>query len=72
MRFNAEDGIISYTVNASCTPDIVNMNEYSNGNILVKFVFRIDVSNISDGGCKRKVYILQFKMCSTFTVNLFK
>ena len=54
VGFNAGDGIISYTVNASRTPDIVNVDEYSNVNIPGKFVFRIDSSDISDGGCNTK------------------
>nr|XP_022323654.1 protein mesh-like [Crassostrea virginica] len=54
VGFNAGDGIVFYTVNASRTPDIVNVDEYSNVNIPGKFVFRIDASDISDGGCNTK------------------
>ena len=54
VGFNAGDGIVFYTVSASRTPDIVNVDEYSNVNIPGKFVFRIDASDISDGGCNTK------------------
>ena len=36
---------------ASRTNDIVNVDEYSNVEIPGKFAFRIDTSDISDGGC---------------------
>lgn len=51
VGFNAGDGIIYFTVNASRTNDIVNVDEYSNVEIPGKFAFRIDTSDISDGGC---------------------
>nr|XP_022323656.1 protein mesh-like [Crassostrea virginica] len=54
VGFNAGDGIVFYTVSASRTNDIVNVDEYSNVNIPGKFVFRIDASDISDGGCNTK------------------
>lgn len=51
VGFNAGDGIVSFTVNASRSPDIINVNEDSNVEIPGKFVFRIDASDITDGGC---------------------
>lgn len=54
VGFNAGDGIVSFTVNASRSPDIVNVDEDSNVEIPGKFAFRIDASDISDGGCNTK------------------
>eukprot|EP00105_Crassostrea_gigas_P046261 XP_019930409.1 PREDICTED: protein mesh [Crassostrea gigas] len=54
VGFNAGDGIVSFTVNASRSPDIVNVDEDSNVDIPGKFAFRIDASDISDGGCNTK------------------
>ena len=51
VGFNAGDGIVYFTVKASCTPDIVHVDEHSNVKIPGKFAFRIDTSDISDGGC---------------------
>nr|XP_034303984.1 protein mesh isoform X2 [Crassostrea gigas] len=51
VGFNAGDGIVSLTVNASRSPDIVNVDKHSNVDIPGKFAFRIDASDISDGGC---------------------
>uniref|UniRef100_K1QM71 Sushi, nidogen and EGF-like domain-containing protein 1 n=1 Tax=Magallana gigas TaxID=29159 RepID=K1QM71_MAGGI len=51
VGFNAGDGIVSFTVNASRSPDIVNVDKHSNVDIPGKFAFRIDASDISDGGC---------------------
>nr|XP_022323670.1 uncharacterized protein LOC111124774 isoform X2 [Crassostrea virginica] len=48
-------GEADYYINASRTPDIVNVDEYSNVNIPGKFVFRVDEHYISDGGCNTKV-----------------
>nr|XP_022323669.1 protein mesh-like isoform X1 [Crassostrea virginica] len=47
-------GEADYYINASRTPDIVNVDEYSNVNIPGKFVFRVDEHYISDGGCNTK------------------
>uniref|UniRef100_K1QQQ6 Sushi, nidogen and EGF-like domain-containing protein 1 n=1 Tax=Magallana gigas TaxID=29159 RepID=K1QQQ6_MAGGI len=54
VGFNAGDGIVSFTVNASRSPDIVNVDKESNVDIPGKFAFRIDASDISDGGCNTK------------------
>ena len=54
VGFKAEDGIVYFTVNASRTPDIVHVDKYSNVEIPGKFAFRIDTSDISDGGCNTK------------------
>ena len=54
VGFNTGDGIVYFTVKASRTPDIVHVDEYSNVEIPGKFAFRIDTSDISDGGCNTK------------------
>ncbi|XP_062572621.1 LOW QUALITY PROTEIN: protein mesh-like, partial [Saccostrea cucullata] len=54
VGFNAGDGIVFFTVNASRTSDIVNVDEMSNVDIPGKFAFRIDASDITDGGCNTK------------------
>jgi hypothetical protein len=38
-------------VNASQTAEVVNVTKMSNVDIPGKFAFRIDASDISDGGC---------------------
>jgi hypothetical protein len=51
VGFNAGDGIVFFTVNASRTPEIINVAKMSNIDIPGKFAFRIDASDITDGGC---------------------
>ncbi|XP_062583122.1 protein mesh-like [Saccostrea cucullata] len=51
VGFNAGDGEVFYVVNASRTPDIVNVNQMSNIGISGKFAFRIDAAEIGNGGC---------------------
>ncbi|XP_048768421.2 protein mesh-like [Ostrea edulis] len=51
VGFNAGDGIVFFTVNASRTHEIVNVTTMSNIDIPGKFAFRIDASDITDGGC---------------------
>nr|XP_022323644.1 protein mesh-like [Crassostrea virginica] len=57
VGFNAGDGIVYFTVNASRTPDIVDVDELSNVNIPGKFAFRIDANVIVDGGCNVNGYL---------------
>ncbi|XP_078337855.1 protein mesh-like isoform X2 [Crassostrea virginica] len=51
VGFNAGDGKVFYVVNASRTPDIINITYMSNINIPGKFAFRIDSAQIGNGGC---------------------
>lgn len=51
VGFNAGDGNVFFTVNASRSPDIINVDVDSNVETPGKFAFRIDASDISDGGC---------------------
>ncbi|XP_048768432.2 protein mesh-like [Ostrea edulis] len=51
VGFNAGDGIVFFTVNASRTLEIIDVIKMSNIDIPGKFAFRIDASDITDGGC---------------------
>ncbi|XP_061188743.1 mucin-4-like [Saccostrea echinata] len=51
IGFNAGDGIVFYMLNASRTDDVVNVDEMSNVGLPGKFVFRVDASVITKGGC---------------------
>ena len=61
-----------YYINASRTPDLVNVAEYSNVNIPGKFVFRVDENYISEGGCNAKGMQFTIYYLFYFTMNLFK
>lgn len=54
VGFNAGDGKVFYAVNASRTPAILGINNMSNINVPGKFVFRIDMAEISNGGCNTR------------------
>ena len=61
------DGIVYFTVNASRSPDIVDVDELSNVNIPGKFAFRIDANVIVDGGCNVNGITAYF--AATFLLN---
>lgn len=54
IGFNVGDGNVFFIVNVLCSFDIINVDVDLNVEIFGKFVFRIDVSDISDGGCNMK------------------
>ncbi|XP_070554193.1 sushi domain-containing protein 2-like isoform X2 [Ptychodera flava] len=51
VGFNAGDGITYHTVNGSRTSDIVNIDTWSNVDVIGRFMFQIDDKEIEDGGC---------------------
>ncbi|XP_070554568.1 sushi domain-containing protein 2-like [Ptychodera flava] len=51
VGFNAGDGIIYHTVNGSRTADILNIDTWSNVDVIGRLIFRIDDKEIEDGGC---------------------
>lgn len=55
--FNAGDGSTFYKINGSFTYDIVNIANRSNVGLNGKWIFRIDKSNIMQGGCSSGGYL---------------
>ncbi|XP_062581787.1 uncharacterized protein LOC134243551 [Saccostrea cucullata] len=58
VGFNAGDGKVFFVVDASRTPDIVNVNHMTNIGIPGKFAFRIDAAEIGNGGCNTQGNLL--------------
>lgn len=49
--FDAGDGINFLALEASRTPDIINITQMSNIDIPGKFIFRVDSAEMKQGGC---------------------
>jgi len=55
--FNAGDGSTFYAINGSFTSNVVSLSNRSNVNTNGKFIFRVDKSNITSGGCSYGGYL---------------
>lgn len=55
--FNAGDNITYYVIEGSFTPDVLTLVNRTNVGVPGKWIFRIDLSDIEEGGCPDSGYV---------------
>lgn len=61
VGFDAGDGLNFYAIEASRTASVINVTKMSNINHPGKFIFRVDTTQITNGGCNVEGKILTKK-----------